>query len=131
MKIVQGRQAGTHVDSSSSTFTGVVWRDSLLEQADGASVYSVFFSPEARTYWHRHERGQLLLVTGGEGWVCGRDLAAARIRVGDMVWTSPGEEHWHGATRGSFLLHTAVSLGTTEWLEEAGEGEYARATGDS
>jgi quercetin dioxygenase-like cupin family protein len=40
------------------------------------------------------------------------------------VWIPPGEEHWHGAERESYLLHTAVSLGETEWLEPVSDEDY-------
>lgn len=49
---------------------------------------------------------------------------------GDTVWVPPGEVHWHGGAPGSYLLHLAVSLGTTSWLEPVGDGEYS-AAGDA
>jgi quercetin dioxygenase-like cupin family protein len=47
--------------------------------------------------------------------------------VGDTVWIPPGEEHWHGAGAGTYLLHIAVSLAATEWLEPVSDADYVRA----
>jgi len=47
------------------------------------------------------------------------------------VWVPPGERHWHGASQGSFLTHTAISLGTTNWLDEVAQIDYAAAHGHS
>jgi len=44
--------------------------------------------------------------------------------VGDVVWIPPGEEHWHGAAPGSYMLHTAISLGDADWLEPVTDEEY-------
>ena len=40
------------------------------------------------------------------------------------VTTAPGEWHWHGAARGTFMVHLAVSGGTTEWAEQVTDDEY-------
>ena len=49
------------------------------------------------------------------------------VRAGDTVYAPPGEEHFHGAAPDTFLMHTSVSLGRTERLEEVGGSEYAAA----
>ncbi|MQA95003.1 MAG: cupin domain-containing protein [Streptosporangiales bacterium] len=124
MQIVHGR-AGRPVEQRGATFTGVVWGDPVLPSTDGTTVNSVTFTPGARTYWHHHERGQLLVVTAGSGWVCPHGEEPQPITVGDVVWVPPGERHWHGAGRDSIMTHLATSLGTTTWLEEVAEAEYA------
>jgi quercetin dioxygenase-like cupin family protein len=52
------------------------------------------------------------------------------IRAGDTVWCPPGERHWHGAAPDSVMIHTAISLGTTQWAEEVDDSEYARGATD-
>ena len=49
------------------------------------------------------------------------------VRKGDTVWAPPGEEHWHGATPTAFMVHVAVSMGHTEWLDEVSEEQFADA----
>jgi quercetin dioxygenase-like cupin family protein len=92
-------------------------------------VNAVFFPPGGRTHWHRHERGQVLLVTAGRGYVQVRDGEGTWVAAGDVVHFPPGEEHWHGAGPESYLLHTAISLGTTEWLEAVSPADYERSVG--
>ena len=126
MKINRGREAGVPSEQRSETFTGEVWADSVLASTGHVMVNNVFFAPGARTHWHRHDAGQILLVTSGEGRVATRDGDVGTIGVGDTVWFPPGEEHWHGAGPDSYLVHLAVSLEKTEWLEPVSDDEYTR-----
>ena len=125
MKINRGREPEDAPSSQRGpTFTGPVWADPVLRTDEGVIVNTVFFPPGARTHWHRHERGQILLVTHGRGFAQVRDGDGAWIGPGDVVYFSAGEEHWHGAGPESYLIHTAISLGTTDWLDEVAAREY-------
>ena len=128
MRIARGR-AGTPSEQRATTFTGNVWADPVLSMDDGVTVNNVFFEPGARTHWHSHEVGQVLHVTHGQGWVQLRDGAGEPINAGDVVHIGPGEEHWHGAGEDSYLLHAAVSLGATDWLEPVSDDDYKHAFG--
>jgi len=97
MKIIHGRAAGSESEQRSATFTGEVWGDPILAPTDGVTINNVFFAPRARTHWHTHEGGQILMVTYGQGKVRAQDGDEHDIRPGDTVWISPGERHWHGA----------------------------------
>ena len=77
-----------------------------------------------RTNWHTHERGQLLFVLSGSGHIRVRGEEARPLRPGDTVWIPSDEEHWHGAGPESLLVHTAVSLGETRWLEPVADADY-------
>jgi quercetin dioxygenase-like cupin family protein len=124
MKIISGRVPGAGSEQRSATFTGEVWADPVLPTTDGTTINNVFFTPGARTHWHRHENGQVLHVTAGGGYVCAQGGEPQPLAVGDTVWIEPGEMHWHGAAPGSYLLHLAISLGTTEWHEPVKDHEY-------
>jgi quercetin dioxygenase-like cupin family protein len=124
MKINPGREVTLPSQLRSETFTGEVWADPVLESTGGVTINSVFFAPRSRTYWHRHERGQVLYVTSGQGRIFSRDGQGGIIRAGDTVWIPPGEEHWHGADAETYLVHLAISLGTTEWLDEVPDAEF-------
>jgi quercetin dioxygenase-like cupin family protein len=125
MKINRGREPEDAPSSQRGpTFTGSVWADPVLRTDEGVIVNTVFFPPGARTHWHRHERGQVLLVTHGRGFARVRDGDGAWIGPGDVVYFSAGEEHWHGAGPESYLTHTAISLGTTDWLDEVAARAY-------
>ncbi|GLW06664.1 cupin [Microtetraspora sp. NBRC 13810] len=122
MRIVRG--TGGTSERRSETFTGEVWADPLLPATSGVTINNVFFTPGARTHWHRHEGGQILHVTAGGGFVCAEGGRPYRLRAGDTVWTPAHEMHWHGADEHGYLLHTAVSLGSTVWDRPVTGDEY-------
>jgi len=80
-------------------------------------VSVVHFQQGVRNHWHRHDGGQVLHVLDGEGYVQSRGEEARKLRPGDTVSASPGEEHWHGAGPDGAMSHVAVSIGETTWLE--------------
>jgi quercetin dioxygenase-like cupin family protein len=129
MRVIRGREAGTPSENRTSTFTGTVWADVLLGGEKDVTVNNVWFGPRSRTYWHTHDVGQILKVIAGSGFVATRDGASEPIREGDIVWIPSGEEHWHGGSPDSFLLHTATSIGTTNWLDEVSEEDYDKGVG--
>jgi len=111
-------------------FTGTVRIDPLFQPPDPARVTAaaVTFEPGARTAWHTHPLGQTLIVTAG----CGRAQRAGgpieEIRPGDIVWFSPGEKHWHGASPTTAMTHIAVQEKldgkNVEWMEKVTDEQY-------
>lgn len=116
--------AGAPSQQRTSTFTGLVYGDALLATTDGTTVNSVFFAPGARTFWHSHERGQVLHVLSGRGLIHNKAGQAHSLNPGDIVWVPAGEVHWHGGGPETMLAHIAVSLGQTTWLGEVSADEY-------
>jgi quercetin dioxygenase-like cupin family protein len=127
MIVSQGRVTGEPSVQRSTTFTRETWADPRLRAGEGVVVNDVFFPPSARTHWHRHERGQILLVTHGLGLVALLEGTVTWIGPSDVVYFSPGEEHWHGAGPATYLVHTAISLGETEWQHGVLAEEYHEA----
>jgi len=93
-------------------------RDLGTYDAPDGSVLLVSFPAGVRSHWHRHPGGQFLYVTDGRGRVGTRDGRVTEVSVGDLIHASPGEQHWHGAAADVGVMHLAVNLGSTEWLEE-------------
>jgi quercetin dioxygenase-like cupin family protein len=116
--------AGPPTEERTTTFTGRVYADAVLDGAEGAAVTSVFFAPGGRTFWHSHEHGQVLHVLEGRGLVATEGDTPQPIGPGDVVWAAPGEVHWHGGGSESMLLHLAVSLGRTSWLGPVSDADY-------
>ena len=116
MKLMPGA-AGGSTTLRGETFTGEVWGTPVLAEPD-VTVNLVSFLPGARTFWHFHERGQILVMTSGTGLVCVEGSEPVPVRHGDVVWIEPGERHWHGADSNSTLVHLAITLGDTTWLNE-------------
>ncbi len=127
MKITRSHEPGARSEQRSDTFTGLVFGDPVIQGVDGVAVNNVFFGPGARTHWHTHERGQILHVTSGQGRICTRDGESGVLGVGDTVYIPPDEEHWHGADADTYLVHLAISLGETRWLDAVSDDDYARA----
>jgi quercetin dioxygenase-like cupin family protein len=107
-------------------FTGDAWVDVVYSDPGKIWIGNVTFNPCTRTNWHTHERGQLLRVVAGSGWICDRGEEAQRIKEGDMVWCPPGTDHWHGSDDGSCMTHLAIGLGLSEWLEPVTDEVYAK-----
>jgi len=118
------QQAGAQ--KAGSTFSGTVLPYVVMPSTDGVSLNNVTFTPGARTFWHRHERGQILQVLSGRGIVQLEGGPAQVIRAGDVVWIPPGDRHWHGAPPDSPMTHTAISLGVTSWENEVSEADYTK-----
>ena len=106
-----------------ATFTGQFYPYTTVRD-EGVAINNVNFTPGARTYWHHHEAGQILVVLAGRGLVQVEGDDVHSIRMGDTVWSPPGEMHWHGASPDSYVVHTAISLGTTVWGGEVAESDY-------
>ena len=117
---------------TSDNFTGSVWVEMLVTDEDvfGSRIGNVTFEPGARTNWHSHPGGQILLVTGGAGYYQERGGPVQLMREGDVVEIRPDVVHWHGATPTDELSHVAVvtnpQAGDTVWLQPVTDDEYHR-----
>ena len=116
-------KGGNSTTKPSETFTGEVFVDSI-HRDDKVGIATVTFTPCARSFWHTHEQGQVLKVVAGSGWICDKGDKARRIKAGDVIYARAGTTHWHGADDGSILIHTAIGLGKTTWLNEVTDDEY-------
>ena len=114
-------------------FTGTVRIDPLLSPPEPARVNGalVTFEPGARTAWHTHPLGQTLLVMTGLGWVQRDGGPIEEIRPGDVVWFSPGEKHWHGASATTAMSHIAIQEKldgkNVDWMEKVSDTQYGGA----
>ena len=111
-------------------FTGSVRVDPLF-QANAparASGSLVTFESGARTAWHTHPLGQVLIVTAGTGWVQEWGGEKQEMRQGDVVWIPPGQKHWHGATSNNSMAHVAIVEAlegkAVDWMEKVTDAQY-------
>ena len=111
-------------------FTGSVRMDPLVDASEPARVAGtmVTFEPGARTAWHTHPLGQTLIVTAGCGWAQREGGPVEEIRPGDVVWITPGEKQWHGATATTGMTHIAIQEKqdgkAVDWLEQVTDEQY-------
>jgi len=114
-------------------FTGTVRVDPLIRAPPPARIFGgiVTFEPGARTAWHTHPLGQTLIVTAGCGWAQHWGGPIEEIRPGDVIWFSPGEKHWHGATPTTAMTHIAIvetlNGKSSDWLEQVSDEQYKRS----
>jgi quercetin dioxygenase-like cupin family protein len=111
-------------------FTGSVRIDPVFEAPEPARVRSatVIFEAGARTAWHTHPLGQILIVVSGLGRAQHWGGPVEEIGPGDVVWFPPGEKHWHGAGPETPMTHIAIQEALNgspvEWLEQVSDEQY-------
>jgi quercetin dioxygenase-like cupin family protein len=85
---------------SSETFTGNAYHTGLVD-ADSiftTAVGNVYFEPGARSNWHSHPAGQILIITDGVGYHQIEGKPIEIIKKGSVVKCPPNVRHWHGAS---------------------------------
>lgn len=118
------------VQGPAEWFTGSVRIDPLFTApAPGRTACaSVTFEPGARTAWHSHPLGQILVVTAGCGWTQCGDGPVEEIRAGDVIFCPPGHRHWHGATPTTSMTHIAIQEALdgklVDWMEHVSDAQY-------
>lgn len=103
---------------------GLVAPDSIYTSAVG----NVYFEPGARSNWHTHPGGQILIITDGEGY---HQIEGEPIQVlhkGDVVKCPPNTRHWHGASpdKGMQQMYIVPNTekGIVNWMEAVTDEQY-------
>lgn len=116
--------------ASEEYFTGNVKAATLLadEEHFQVSIFNVIFEKGARTNWHSHPSGQILLVVNGEGLYQLLGEPVQKMKPGDVVVFPPGIDHWHGAAAQSSMTHIAINpnteKGLVDWKNRVTDEEY-------
>jgi 4-carboxymuconolactone decarboxylase len=115
---------------SAQYFTGSVQVQQLFAAYDPSRTSGgrVTFEPGARSAWHTHPLGQILIVTDGTGWIQQWGGPIEEIRKGDVIWIPAGVKHWHGATPNTAMTHIAIQEElngkAVEWMEKVTDEQY-------
>jgi quercetin dioxygenase-like cupin family protein len=115
---------------SNEYFTGNAFLYPLLakDKNNEFALGSVTFEPGARTHWHTHPKGQVLIVTEGEGFYQEKGRPARALEKGDVVNIPENTEHWHGASANSKFVHIAITNYKGDenvvWLQPVADEEY-------
>jgi quercetin dioxygenase-like cupin family protein len=114
---------------TNDNFTGTAYLHTLItaDSLNSISVGNVTFEPGARSKWHLHPAGQILLVTDGVGYYQEKGQAKKILRKGDAIKCPPNVAHWHGASSDSAFIQVAITgreKGETVWLEAVTDEEY-------
>lgn len=110
-------------------FTGNAWLHPLIDADDvnRNSVGSVTFEPGARTYWHSHPAGQIILAIEGVGYYQEKGKPIEIIHKGQAVKCPHNIPHWHGASLDSKFIQVAITgreNGQVVWMEAVSDEEY-------
>ena len=102
-------------------FTG---KSDVMEGKD-LSAARRSFEAGARSYWHSHDNGQLLLVEDGRMRTQKRGGPMKELGKGESDYTGPKIVHWHGAAPGQPLVQINVGFGgQTQWMEAVTDAHY-------
>ena len=82
------------------------------------------FEPGARTNWHSHEGGQVILIEKGRARVQEAGGAVREMGPRASFVTAPGVKHWHGAMPSEPLTQVSLSFGATNWMEKVSDAQY-------
>lgn len=104
-----------------SNFTGTIQR---IQENSQASTAHIHFDPGARTKWHSHERGQVILVEDGVTRTQLKGKPVMELHAGDTTYAPPGVAHWHGAAPDQGTTQFNSQRGMTTWLDAVTDQEY-------
>lgn len=115
-----------------TNFTGNAYNYGLVPND---SVYNtlvgyVYFEAGARSNWHTHPGGQILIITDGEGYHQIEGQPKQTMRKGDVVKCPPNVRHWHGATENKSLSQLYIvptENGIVNWQEAVTDEQYQSA----
>lgn len=112
--------------AATAQFTG---KSSTLDTT-GISVGRRRFEPAARTYWHSHPGGQLLLIQEGRALVQEQGKPVRALAPGESIFTGPNVPHWHGATPTQPMTHVNIGFpgGATKWMDPVSDDQYSGKT---
>ena len=114
----------------SGNFTGKAYNFGLVpsDSIFNTLVGNVYFEAGARSNWHTHPGGQILIITDGEGYHQIEGQPRQTIKKGDVVKCPPNVRHWHGATERSSLSQMYIvpntEKGIVEWQESVNDAQY-------
>lgn len=115
---------------SAENFTGKAWHMELVanDTIYNTIVGNVYFEPGARSNWHTHPAGQILIITDGVGYHQIKGEPRQTIKKGDVIKCPPNVMHWHGASPESGLhqmfMISNTEKGIVQWLHPVTDEEY-------
>lgn len=114
---------------TNNNFTGTVYLQSLItaDSLNANAVGNVTFEPGARSNWHLHPGGQILLAIDGVGYYQEKGQPKKILRKGDVVKCPPNTPHWHGASKDTAFVQVAITgrdKGETVWMDVVTDSVY-------
>lgn len=129
---VSPSSARSPAKGAATFFTGSVSVMPLYGANDATSSVGglVAFEAGARSAWHTHPAGQVLIISEGRGWVQEEGQQKRQVKKGDVIWTPPGVKHWHGATSNDAMSHVSITNmkdgKNVDWMEKVSDEQYGK-----
>ncbi len=122
----KGAKAPSQFFTGNVYVKGLIENDTVFTTAGG----EVFFEAGARSNWHLHQSGQILIVTAGVGYHQIKGEPIEVIHKGDVVKCPPHVDHWHGASKDASMSHIYLvpntENGIVEWGDVVTNDEYLK-----
>lgn len=115
---------------SEDLFTGNAFNYGLvgIDSTYTTLVGNVYFEPGARSNWHSHPAGQILIITDGEGYHQIEGQPKKTIRKGDVIKCPPDTKHWHGASVNTGMQQIYIvpntEKGIVNWMKPVTDEQY-------
>ena len=106
---------------TSPYFTGTVY--SVKENSTGTSAH-IYFPPGARTKWHSHEFGQVILCEEGTCLNALKGGPVIELHAGETSYAPPGVAHWQGAAPNAGGTQFNTHRGKLTWMDAVTDKEY-------
>jgi quercetin dioxygenase-like cupin family protein len=111
-------------------FTGNAWNTPLVanDSTYNTVIGNVYFEPGARSNWHTHPSGQILIITDGVGYYQEKGQPRRTMKKGDVIKCPPNVLHWHGASPDTGMQQLYIlpktEKGIVTWLQKVTDEEY-------
>lgn len=125
-RIGHAQQSGPQQPATAAGQGALFSGNTSVLETTGVTVGRRRFEPGARTYWHSHPGGQLLLIENGHALVQEQGKPVRDLAPGESLYTGPNVPHWHGATPTQPMTHLNVGFGgTTKWMDAVSDDQYS------
>ena len=114
-------------------FTGNAWNTPLVanDSTYNTVIGNVYFEPGARSNWHTHPSGQILIITDGVGYYQEKGQPRRTMKKGDVIKCPPNVLHWHGASPDTGMQQLYIlpktEKGIVTWLQKVTDEEYTNS----
>lgn len=114
-------QSATPNTKNNPNFTGTV--TAVPDQYKVATAH-YRFEAGARTKWHSHSGGQIMLVEEGVTHHQNKGGPVMELRANEAYYVQPNVVHWHGAAPDKSTVQFNTTRGDLTWLDEVSEADY-------
>lgn len=112
--------AGGRGGGFASNFTGTI---GVVDSSE-MRMSRIRFEAGARTNWHVHSTGQIILIEEGRGRLQEQGEPVRELLPGRPVYTRPNVPHWHGAAPEEAAVQFSVYSGDLTWQDPVTDRQY-------